>query len=180
MRGSRVSKRYAQALFKEGKESDRLDSLRKDMVMLAEAYHKSPEFRILIDSPIIPGNTKEAAFSEVFQEAVDTVTLDFVQLLIRNGREQLLPEVVGFFEQILDDHRGIIRGEVQSVVPLTEAQLNELKNKLNKMTGKNVILTQTKDKKLLGGFVVKINDRVIDASLRNQLSKMSEYLIDAH
>ena len=112
--------------------------------------------------------------------AVDPVTINFVQLLIHNGREHLLPEVMGFFEEILDDHLGIIRGEVHSVVPLTDVQLNELKGKLNKMTGKNILLTQTRDKKLLGGFVVKINDRVIDASLRNQLSKMSEYLIDAH
>lgn len=178
MKGSRVSKRYAQALFKEGKEKNNLDSLRRDMDMLAAACQTSPEFRRLIDSPVVPRNTKEAALSDVFRNTIDAVTFNFVQLLIHNGREHLLPEVIDFFGEILDDHQGIVRGEVHSVVPLSDIQLNELKSKLNKMTGKNVILTQTKDKKLLGGFVVKINDRVIDASLRNQLSKMSEYLVE--
>ena len=180
MRGLRVSKRYAQALFKEGKEKNKLDSLQRDMEMLAEVWQQIPEFQKLIDSPIIPRSTKEAAFSDAFQSAIDGVTFSFVQLLIHNSREHLLPDVIDFFGEILDDYNGIIRGEVQSVVPLTEVQLDELKRKLNKMTGRKVILTQTRDKKLLGGFVVKIDDRVIDASLRNQLSRMSEYLIDAH
>jgi len=180
VRGSRVSKRYAQALFKEGKEKNKLDSLRRDMEVISIACNQSPEFRKLIDSPVIPRSAKDAAFSDAFQSAVDGMTLSFVQLLIQNGREHLLPEVIDFFGEILDNYDGIIRGEVQSVVPLTEVQLDELKSKLNKMTGKKVILTQTRDKRLIGGFVVKIEDRVIDASLRNQLSRMSEYLIDAH
>jgi len=178
VKGSRVSRRYAQALYKEGKEKNKLDSLRHDMDVLVDAHQKSPEFRRLIDSPVIPGNTKEAAFSDIFQSTIDSVTFNFVQLLIRNGRERLLPEVIDFYGEILDAHQGIIRGEVQSVVPLSEVQLNDLKSKLNEMTGKNVILTQTRDKRLLGGFVVKINDRVIDASLRNQLNKMGEFLVE--
>jgi F-type H+-transporting ATPase subunit delta len=175
--GSRVSKRYAQALFKEGKEKNKLNSLGQDLDQLSRVFHKSSEFRRLIDSPIIPANTKEAAFADIFQGKIDAVTFDFVQLLIRNGREYLLPEIIDVFGKILDDYQGIIRGEVQSVVPLSEDQLDDLKSKLNEMTGKNVILTQSRDKRLLGGFVVKIEDKVIDASLLNQLSKMGEFLV---
>jgi F-type H+-transporting ATPase subunit delta len=180
VKGSRVSKRYAKALFKEGKEKNKLDSLRQDLDQLAKIYQKSSEFQKVIDSPVIPTNTKEAVFKDIFQNKIDRMTFDFVLLLIRNGREHLLPEVVEFFGKILDDHHGIIRGEVYSVVSLSEDQLNELKSKLDRMTNKNVILTQSKDRSILGGFIVKISDSVIDASLRNQLSKMGEYLIEAN
>lgn len=178
MKGSRVSKRYAQAIFKEGKEKNKLDSLQQDLEQLANLYHESDEFRKLINSPVIPANTKGSVFADIFQGKIDAVTFDFVQLLIRNGREYLLPEIVDSFGKILDDYKGIVRGEVQSVVRLSENQLRDLKSKLGEMTGKNVILTQTRDKKLLGGFVVKIDDRVIDASLRNQLNQMGEFLVE--
>ena len=180
MKGSRVSKRYAKALFKEGKEKNKLDSLRQDLDQLAKVYQESSEFRKVIDSPVIPANTKEGVFKDIFQNKIDRITFDFVLLLIRNGREHLLPEVIQFFGEILDDHQGIIRGKVYSVVSLSDDQLNELKSKLDRMTSKNVILTQSKDKSILGGFIIKINDRVIDASLRNQLSKMGEYLIEVN
>lgn len=176
MRVSRVSKRYARALFKEGKEKDKLYALREDLNQIARIYQGTPEFQRLITSPVIPAHVKKETFSVILEGRLDPITFHFVELLISAGRETLLLEVIDFFNQILDEHDGIVRGQVISVIPFSDDQLEDLKRKLDKMIGKNVILTQAQDDSLLGGFVVKINDSVIDSSLRNQLIQMGEYL----
>lgn len=174
---SRAARRYAQALFKEGKERDKLDAVGQDLRQLVKIYQESPEFRQLIDSPVIPEKVKKDSMIDIFKEVLDPITLNFLMLLIEKGREGLLMEIINHFNKILDDYLGIGRGQVFSVVPLSEDQLEDLKRKLDVMMGKNVILTQMKDESLLGGFVVKIDDRVIDASLRNQINKMGEHLV---
>jgi F-type H+-transporting ATPase subunit delta len=177
VRVSRVSKRYALALFKEGKEKNKLDTLQEDLEQIAKIHEETPEFERMISSPVIPERVKEETFAAIFEDRLDPITFHFVQLLISTGREELLMDVINFFNQILDDHNGIVRGQVSSVVPFTDGQMEDLKRKLDKVIGKNVILTQVRDESLLGGFVVKINDSVIDSSLRNQLNRMGEYLM---
>lgn len=178
MKISRASKRYAQALFKEGKESDKLDSLKQDLQHIRKVYAESDEFRKLINSPVIPAQVKKRSFTDAFKDILDPLAYDFVLLLIDKGREELLSEVIDYFDKVLDDYYGILRARIFSVMPLSESQMESLKNKLDRMTNKNVILSQEKDKSILGGFIVKINDRIIDASLRNQLAQMAEYLIE--
>lgn len=180
MKISRVSKRYAKALFDEGKEKNKLDSLKDNLEELAKVYQGSDEFRSLINSPVIPEKLKKQSFTDAFRQKLDPLTFDFVLLLIESSREELLPEIINYFGQILDDYHGILRAQVFSVLPLSDDQMKSLKNKLDKMTQKNVILTQEKDASILGGFIIKINDRIIDASLKNQLDRMSEYLINTH
>lgn len=180
MINSRVSKRYAQALFKEGKDKDKLDSLREDLLQLAKLYEESPEFRKLVNSPVVPSKVKKESFREIFKDKLNEITFNFLELLISAGRENLLMDIIEFYGQILDDYNGIVRGEVYSVVPLSEDEIEALKKNLEKVTGKKVILSQSKDESLLGGFIVKIKDRVFDASLKNQLDKLGEYLVGAH
>jgi F-type H+-transporting ATPase subunit delta len=177
---SKVSKRYARALFKEGKEKDKLDVLREDLLQLEKLYEKSPEFRKLVNSPVVPSKVKKESFKEIFEGKLDKITFNFIDLLISAGRENLLMDIAEYYGQILDDHYGIVRGMVYSVLPLSEDEISELKKSLEKVTGKKVILSQSRDKSLLGGFIVKIKDRVFDASLKNQLDKLGEYLVGAH
>jgi len=175
---SRASKRYAQALFKEGKEKNKLDFLKEDLVHLGKIYAESDEFRKLINSPVIPKEIKKKSFADAFKDILDPLTYNFVVLLIESSREELLSDVIDNFSRALDDYYGILRGKVFSVTSLSVEQLDSLKKKLDKMTDKDVILSQETDKSILGGFIVKINDRIIDASLRNQLAKMGEYLVE--
>lgn len=178
MISSRVPKRYALALFKEGKEKNKLDTLKEDLSQLSKIYEESLGFRKLIHSPVVPAKVKKEAFTDIFKNTLSNITFNFLALLISAGRENLLMDIIEYFGQTLDDFNGIVRGEVFSVVPLSEEEIKELKINLDKMTGKNVVLKQSRDESLLGGFIVKIKDRVFDASLRNQLDRMGEYLVD--
>ena len=117
-------------------------------------------------------------FSEIYKDRLQPATFGFVSFLIEKNREALISDVIADFRDLLNEHRGIIQGDVYSVVPLSDSQLSNLKKRLDEMTGKNVIINQHTDKSLLGGFVVKIDDVVYDTSLRNQLESLRQNLVD--
>ncbi len=176
MKRSRVSRRYAQALFEAALDSQQLELVEADLNLLMRDYEQVEDFRYLIDSPVIPDHLKRQVFAELFQHRIQPLTFEFVNLLMAKNREAQLPGIIQDFREIVDDYRGILRVDVYSRVPLTEAQLRSLKQMLDRQTGKDVIITQKEDESLLGGLIVKIDDRVIDMSLRHQLEKLRESL----
>lgn len=176
---SRVARRYAQALFEVAVEKNQLTSIENDFALLKKDYRDVEDFRTLMISPVISNQDKQKAFTALYQKRLQTLTFDFVSLLIAKNREGLLEQVFEELADLLDEHRGIVRGDVYSVVPFSAAQLARLKKHLDQSTQKNVVLTQHIDASLLGGFVVKIDDLVYDTSLRNQLSSLRETLVQS-
>lgn len=176
---SRVAKRYARALFEFALDNGQLESVAGDLDLLDAALRNSPEFRRLIDSPVISRRAKQAAFSTLFKERLQADTFKYVTFLIAKNREALLPDIVVDFHDLLDAHRGILRGEVTSVIALSEFQLRNLKAHLDQLTGKNVLITQRTDPNLLGGLLVRIRDTVYDASLRHKLEKLRQSLVQS-
>ena len=85
--------------------------------------------------------------------------------------------MIEYFQHLLDEKNGIIRGQLQTAYPLNERQLDLLNKQLNRITGKTVVITERVDKELLGGFIVRMQDTVIDSSLKNQLFKLRENLL---
>lgn len=179
MKGSRVAKRYAQAAFETALDKKQLEIVEKDLERLAKDYADIQSFRELVDSPVIADFLKLKAFKAAYQKHLQPLTFNFVALLINKNRVAHLPQVIDNFKDLLDDHRGVLRGQVFSVVPLSDKQLKSLKISLDKETGKNVILTSHIDESLLGGFVVRLNDMVFDTSLSNKLKKLKQNLIEA-
>ncbi|MCB0289617.1 MAG: F0F1 ATP synthase subunit delta [Calditrichaeota bacterium] len=179
MKRSRVAKRYAQALFETALEKKQLERVEADLKLLDTEYRQSESFRQLIESPVIANPVKQQTFEVAFQQHLQPLTFRFVSLLIGKNREMHLPQIIIDFSEMLDAHRGIIRGDVYSVVPLSEGQLRELKKRLDQETGKSVILRQHIEESLLGGVMVRINDMIYDASLRNKLSKLRQNLIES-
>ncbi len=179
MKGSRVAKRYAIALFEGAKEQQLLETVEEQLKVLDATYEEVEAFRQLIDSPVISNEEKLKVADQLFAKKLHPFVLNFLKLLIRKNREMLLPGIVDYFNELLDEHRGILRGVVYTVVPMTDEQLNALNERLNAMTGKTVVLTQQVDASLIGGFVVQIKDMVIDNSIRHQLEKLKERLVEA-
>jgi F-type H+-transporting ATPase subunit delta len=180
VRRTRVGKRYAKALFELALEKKQIDILERDIDALNNTYQEVKEFRIIVTSPTISSKAKQDAFKAVFSGQLNPLTINFMLILFSKGRENILDDIIYYLREIFDQHRGIMRGEVQSVISLSDNQMQELKSTLDKTTGKDVILTQHKNTKLLGGLVVKIQDTVIDTSLRTQLEKLGEQLTESY
>src|SRR6266566_872389 len=95
---------------------------------------------------------------------------NFVRVLAQNNRLPLLPEIHGQFEALKNEREGVVEAEVQSAFELTEAQLADLIQRLEKKTGRKVRAQVSVDRELIGGVKVALGDKVIDGSARGQLS----------
>jgi F-type H+-transporting ATPase subunit delta len=175
--GTRVSRRYARALFELALEKNYLDRVAQDLKLLENIYQESKDFTVILESPVIHNAEKKKIFTQLFEGKVHALTFYFLNLLLKKNRESLLPKIIQFFMDILDESRGIVRSQLLTAYPFTDMQLASLKSHLDRISGKNVVLEQSVDEQLLGGFIVRMDDRVIDNSILNQLSQLRENLI---
>ncbi|GAB4329784.1 MAG: ATP synthase F1 subunit delta [Calditrichia bacterium] len=174
MVASRVTQRYAKALFELAKEQQALDTVASDLDIIRAALDSTPEFRRMLVSPVVKSAEKAGVFEKLFAKKVSALTYNFLRLLLHKKRENLLPDLLDAFAAMLDAEHGILRGELFTAHPFTDQQVKDLKKRLDKYTGKDVVLSQTVQPELLGGFVVRLQDMVIDSSIKNQLERMRE------
>ena len=174
---SRVAKRYSKALFQLGDEENKLDQLEKDFKQIEDLLKESKEFKTFIANPLISEIEKAKIMAELFKDKLSATGYNFLQLLTNKKRSSVLPDVIEQFHLMLLRHRNILKGELVSVVDLSDTQVEQIKANIEKMTGKSVLFEKSLDPSIIGGFIVKVEDIIIDNSIRFQLNKLREQLI---
>jgi F-type H+-transporting ATPase subunit delta len=170
----RVAYRYGTALFQCAEEERLLEQTASDAEMIAKTVREHRELRLLLASPIIVKEKKKRVLDELFEKRVGKVMVRFLNLLTEKDREGQLLDILEQFLHLLDEKRGILRVAVASAVDLTETERDRLKSWLEGYTGKTVVPNFRRDPTILGGFIVRLDDRVIDASLAHQLTLLRE------
>ncbi len=174
---SRVAKRYAKALFELAEEEKILNKVEVDVAQFASLSSESADFSTLLSNPLINEKEKFTILKELFRDKVQPLTLDFLNLLSVKKRLDVLPEIAQEFRAMMLDFANKIEGELISAVKLAPDQVKHIRSNMEKMTGKNVLLDEKVDESVLGGFIVRIEDWVLDNSVRYQLSKLRDKLI---
>jgi len=178
MSNYRVAYRYGTALLQSAEKEHLLEQTASDAEMIAKTVRENRELRLFFASPIIEKEKKKQVLDELFGKRVGRVMARFLNLLTEKDREGQLLDIVEQFLHLFDEKRGILRVEVASAVDLTETERDRLKSRLESYTGKTVVPGFRRDPALLGGFVVRLDDRVIDASLVHQLSLLREKFLE--
>lgn len=174
---AKIAVRYATALLESAETQKSVDAVKADLGALKALYADSAEFKTLIHSPTIQLAEKEKMISDTFKN-VNELTLTFLRLLVRKNRLTLLVDCVTEFERLIDLKSGIVHAEAISSEKLTDNQLASIKQNLETQLNKSVVLTNSTDESLLGGYVVRVNDTMIDHSIKNQLAKLKESLLE--
>jgi len=174
---SRVANRYSKALFEYGVEQKKLDVIESDLNLIKELIATNSEFREMLVNPLIQASLKSKIISQILKNKLDVLTYNFLILLCSKKRSDFLEEVIERFMMRLLEHKGIIKGEIISTFPLDSDHVGAIKKRVADLTGKTVQLEQTLDKNLLGGFIVKVKDTIIDLSVKGQLEKLREKLV---
>jgi F-type H+-transporting ATPase subunit delta len=170
MSNYRVAYRYGTALLLSAEEEHQLEQTAHDAEMIAKTVRENRELRLLLASPIIVKEKKKQVLDRVFEKRVGEVMVRFLNLLTEKDREGELLDILEQFLHLFDEKRGILRVEVTSAVDLTEKERDQLRSRLESYTGKTIAPSFRRDPTLLGGFIVRLDDRVIDASLAHQLT----------
>jgi len=172
--GGTLARKYAKALFSLGKKSgaSQLEQYGAALAGLADMMAISPALERMFKSPVITVAEKHALADQLLDKAgADPTVKNFCRLLADKGRLAALPAIAGCYGELLDAEKGILRGTVITAVKLDAEKQKKLKAGLEKKAGKKKLeLEFNVDKSILGGLMLKVGDRVLDASLRAQLT----------
>ena len=171
---TKAARRYATALLEIAKELDQVEDILEDIKLIDKTIEGSKELAMFISSPIIKYDDKQAALNEIFTSRVSEVTGKFLTLLARKGRANLLHQIAKAFVEKYNDYAGIIKIEVFSAKPLDDAQKQSLQQALEKRTNKKVEMSLSQDASLKGGIAVRIDDTVIDGSIKHKLEELEQ------
>jgi F-type H+-transporting ATPase subunit delta len=177
MHGMRAAYRYALALFGVAEELKKLNEAAKDFEYL-ETLIAVREFYLFLKSPVIKTEKKKQTLRNILHGKVSDVTMKFVLLLASKGREALLPDIIPQFFALQDKRLGILRVTARTAIKFTQEQERQLVRQLEQVTKKKIRLTSVLDPSLHGGFLVQHEDTVWDASVRRQLERFKQRLIE--
>jgi len=174
---TRAARRYSSALFEIAVRDSTVDVIASDLEVVETFVRDVPYLRAVLLQPLVSDTQKIKVLSDAFGDRITATTLNFLYLLVRKRRENLVDEVIADYRSLADDRANRVSAHVQSAVPLTEAQLKDLTVALEKRTGKNVRVTSEVNTDILGGLLVRIGDHVIDGSIRSRLQRIRQQLL---
>ncbi len=176
MKGARAAKRYAGALLGLASELKKIDHVASDMRLMHDSISASHELALFVQSPIIDRFKKRDIITSLFKEKVDELTFHFLLLLVAKGREGLIDAIAVEFGTLLDEQLGIVSAELRAPYQFDERNKSQVQSKLEGLTNKNVRISFSLDKNLVGGFLAQIGDTVYDGSVRRQLEILKQRL----
>lgn len=172
----RIASRYAKSLMELANEKDATNAVFADVEGFAQACAQSKELMNLLKSPVIHADKKKQVLKAAFP-GFNAITSLFVDAVVRKGRESFLPLIAKESIRLYNERNNIVSAVVTSAVPLNDVFMNEIKSNLEAKTGKTVNLIAEVNPELIGGIVVRIGDRLFDASIANQLKKIKKQLV---
>ena len=169
---------YAGALFEAARERDELEEVLSDLEEFVAALHQSEELRLFFYGGQVPERQKRRAIDGL-TEGMKTQATNFLKVLVDNGREEILEEVLGRYEQLVKEHLGRIEVGVTTAVELSHDQLDRVKVRLGRvLEGREVILETNVDPELIGGAVFRFGGRMMDGSIRGRLESLREGMLE--
>lgn len=176
MNDSKISVRYSKALFQTALENKIIDKVMADMALITEVY-KAPEMKEFLLSPIIPPSKKISIFHKLFEGNVQKVTLSLLDLLVQNGRESFLPAIARAFIRETQIHRGVTEAVLTTAVPVDTKVRKQISDLVEDTFSTKVELKEVVDPEIIGGFILRVEDNYIDASIKNKLRKVRKELL---
>ncbi len=170
---SGASGRYASAIFDLAKSSGVLDAVASEFDTLGGVLQDNPQLADVISSPAYSREAQGSVMAAVTQKmGASDLTGKFVGLMARKGRLALLPDAMKGFSALLAEERGEETAEVISAKPLSDMQRGALAQNLKSSFGKDVKIDAHVDPSLLGGLIVKVGSKMVDASLKSKLERL--------
>jgi F-type H+-transporting ATPase subunit delta len=170
---SGVAGRYAVALFELASESGKTDAVSADLQRFAALIEESDDLKRLVRSPVFTPEQQQAAVGAILDRVgISGIAGNFIRLVARKRRLFAFPAMTRAFEALLAERKGIVPAEVTVAEPMPDQMLAELKAALRKTAGSQVSLGVKVNPDIIGGMVVKLGHRMIDASLKTKLNAL--------
>jgi len=178
MRSTKAASRYAKSLLDLAIENGVLDKVNQDMIDLVATCNGSKDLLSLLRSPLIDAKKKISILEELFAKNMDPMSIGFIKLINKNGRENILPEIAESFIELYKVHNNILDVTVVSATVLESAVKDKIIAKIKENFDGTIEFHEEVDSSLIGGFIVKMGDTQVDTSIARQLSNLNNILLN--
>ena len=178
MANQRLSSRYANSLLTLAQEAGSLNDIFADIQNIEATISESKDLASMLNSPIISATIKTNVLSKVFGGSVKELTTKFLNLLVSKGRESYLQEICKSFIAEYNSINKIADVTLVTAIPATDKIVKELTDFLTKSENySKVSITQEVDPTIIGGFVLRIGDKLLDNSIQRKLQVIRKELV---
>ncbi len=171
------AKRHAQAVFQIAQEQDEVEKWRAELKIIATTL-ADPQLRAILEDPKVHLSEKENLVGKCLP-GMSQLALNLVCLLVARRRLSILEQIVSEYERMADAYAGLEHAKVITAIPLDEEGQKKLSERLAAITGKKIVLTTEVDPTIIGGFVARVGDKLIDGSTKAKLKALKRSLVQA-
>jgi ATP synthase F1 delta subunit len=166
-----IAEVYARSLFEVAKEHDQLDEVRDELGQFADVLAENRQLQVYFFSPYFSSVEKKDGVTKVI-EGGNEYFVRFLQLLAEKHRLPVLFRIRREFDELWAKDQHLLEVSVTSAVDLDEETVKGIGQKIEEQTGQRVELTSAVDPELIGGIVIRVGNKVLDASVRNRLERL--------
>jgi F-type H+-transporting ATPase subunit delta len=171
MPNPRLASRYAKALLDLAKEQNAVDAVLQDVQMLDALCRQSKDFANMLRSPIIKADKKQDIINAVVGGKIGVIAQGFLKLMVNKGRESNLPEIASAFITQYKEMKNIKSVKLTIAAPINDAVKKAIvKTITGDVPDSQVEVTEVINPDIIGGFILQLDDKLIDASVRRDLN----------
>lgn len=175
MTNPRLAQRYAKSLIDLAAELNQLNAVYDDMLLLNSVCRQSRQFVVMLKSPIISADKKYKIIESVTSEKISNVTQTFIKLLSSKNRESNLPDIITAFIEQYNAIKGIHKVKLTTAIPVSDEIKNSFVSKIQSSASvSNIELESIVDEKIIGGFVLEMEGKLVDASILRDLNDVKK------
>lgn len=173
MTDSRAASRYVKSLLGLAVEQKVLDQVHNDMLLFSKTVESSHDFKLMLQNPIIKHDKKRDILEKLFKGKVHALTMSIIDIITRKNREPLLPAIAKEFHEAYNEHKGIGKAVVITAVPLDAKLRGQFEKMVKNYSAKGEVeVIEKVDPEMIGGFILNVGDRQVDASIKNKLKAL--------
>lgn len=174
-----IARTYARSLFEAAESRGKVDQIKSELDQFADAVNNSRDLSLFLFSPYFSNAEKNDGLKKVVVDASPEFE-NFLELLIEKNRMPLLPRIQSNYESYWADFNKLLPVTVTSAVELPQETIDKIKQSVEAQTGRKVELDGRVDDSVVGGIVLQVGNRVLDASIRGNLERLKREVAAAH
>jgi F-type H+-transporting ATPase subunit delta len=170
---------YARSLLVLAKERNLASPIGEELQGIREVLEANPTFREFLKDPAVGADERTGVVDRVLRTRVDPLLGNFLAVLGLHGRLGLLDQIAAAYDDLLDELLGKVEVDVTVARQLTPAELEQVRQRVGSALKKDAVVHQYVDDSIIGGLVLRVGDKLIDASVRSQLETMRRHFLAA-
>ena len=170
-----IAKRYSRALIESA--GSEVDAIRNDLGLINETINSSSDLKNVILNPTFNEEKVEEILGDIFSSKISEKTLNFLKMLIKAHRMDIFEDITYWYCEFDDELKNKLKVSVTSAIVLNDETKERLKHKLEAKFKKTILLNYAVDESIIGGLIIKANDKIIDGSIKSKYERLKKSLV---